>query len=94
MKNKSIDMKINIINNLINNYTWSTTDNKVYYRFENGKDLWINDINHLTYIVNSVNGKIIIQIGTDKKYVIEYVNDFLIELHNEQEKFRLLADSN
>ena len=87
-------MNIEIINNLINDSTWSTRDNKAVYRFENGKDVYINNNTHYNYAINYTNDKIVIMLGVTKKYYVNYINDFKLELYNTNEKFTLMPESN
>ena len=85
-------MNIKTINNLINDSTWADPENRIVYNFSNGKDLTINGRDHLHYFIKGVNKKIEIQIGDETRYLIEYINDFTLELHNEQETIRLIPD--
>jgi hypothetical protein len=85
-------MNIKTINTLINNSSWADPESRIVYNFSNGKDLSINGKDHLNYFIKAVNKKIEIQIGDEKRYIIEYVNDFSIKLHNEKETIRLRPD--
>lgn len=85
-------MNIKTINSLINNSVWSDPESRIVYDFSNGKDLSINGQNHLNYFIERINKKVEIQIGDEKRYLIEYVNDFNLKLYNEKEVIRLKPD--
>jgi hypothetical protein len=85
-------MNINTINSLINNSSWTDFENRIVYNFSNGKDLEINGQNHLNYLIRCANNEIKIQLGEEKTYSVEYVNDFNIKLHNGKETIRLMPD--
>ena len=80
------------INKLINNSVWSDPESKVSYNFSNEHELTINGQNHLNYFIKCVNKKIEIQIGDEKRYLIEYVNDFTLKLHNGKETIKLMPE--
>jgi hypothetical protein len=86
-------MDIEIINSLINDSTWSTKDNTAVYRFVNGKDVYINGNNHCNYAINYVNKRIVMLLGVSKKYYVNFINDFTLELFNTKEKFRIMPES-
>ena len=79
-------MKISIIHSLINNSTWNTAENNLIYKFENGKDLWINGNNHMEYSLKWKKNKVQIQLENDKKYFVEFVNDFTLNFYNDSER--------
>lgn len=86
-------MDIEIINSLINDSTWSTKDNNAVYRFENGKDVYINGNAHCNYAINYDNKRIVMLMGVSKKYYVNYINDFTLELFNTREKFMIMPES-
>jgi hypothetical protein len=89
-------MNIEIINSLINDSTWSTLDNAAIYKFANGKDVYINGNTHYDYSINYniSNNRIVMIMGAVKKYYINFINDFTLELYNSNEKFRIRPESN
>ncbi len=72
---------------MINDSTWKSIDKKTVYKFFNGNSLSINGKNHSHYSINSRNDKLELQLGLEKKYNIEYVNDFILKLKNDNESF-------
>ncbi len=86
-------MNIEIINSLINDSTWSTIDNKAVYKFVNGKDVYINGNTHCNYFINYKDNRIVIVLGIAKKYYVNYINDFTLELYNDKEKFKIMPES-
>jgi hypothetical protein len=84
---------IEVINRLIDDSTWSTIDTNEVYKFENGKDVCINENVRYEYVLNYSNNRIVILLGESKKYYVNYINDFTIELYNTKEKFRLMPAS-
>jgi len=76
-----------IIKCMINDSTWKSIDKKTVYKFFNGNSLSINGKNHSHYSINSRNDKLELQLGLEKKYNIEYVNDFILKLKNDNESF-------
>jgi hypothetical protein len=83
---------IEIIKCMINNSTWKSPEKNIVYKFNNNKELLINGNNHLQYSLKTNNEKIELQIGHEKKYEIEYINDFVLKLHNGIESFRIMPD--
>jgi hypothetical protein len=85
-------MNIETIHGMINNSTWTDKASKRVYRFANGKDLSINGKNHLEYSLNTLDNKIILELGSEKKYFVDYVNDFNLWLSNGEEKFKIMPE--
>jgi hypothetical protein len=86
-------MNIEIINSLIHDSTWSTLDNTAVYRFVNGKDVYINGNTLCNYFINNIDNRIVIALGITKKYYVNYINDFTLELYNDKEKFKIMPES-
>ena len=86
------NMDINVIKCMIIDSTWNSPEKKVVYKFGNGNELSINGKNHLKYSINFNNNNIELQLGSEKKYNIEYVNDFVLKLYNNNESFRIMPD--
>jgi hypothetical protein len=72
---------------MINDSTWKCIEKKTVYKFFNGNSLSINGKNHSHYSINSKNDEIELKLGLEKKYNIEYVNDFILKLKNDKESF-------
>ena len=87
-----VGMDIGIINEVINNSTWISPESSNTFKFTNGKELCINGKNNLNYTLNIVDNKIVLQLGTNKSYYIDYVNDFFLWLYNNSEKFRIVPE--
>jgi hypothetical protein len=85
-------MNAEVINCMLNNSTWANPEDKNIYKFSNGKELSINGKSHFKYSLNSVEDKIIIQLGYKKEYYIKYINDFTLYLYNDEEKFRIIPE--
>lgn len=83
-------MNIEIIFQMINNSTWTSSNNKYVYNFINGRDLSINGQNHQEYSLNISDDKIILQLGSSYTYYVEYINDFNLHLYNAQERFKIM----
>ena len=92
LNDKSKESYMDIINSMLNDSTWTDLTKNQVYKFENGRDLWINGNNHLTYALNSSSGKVKIKLNNFEYYYVEYVNDFTLFLYNEKEKFRLMPE--
>jgi hypothetical protein len=86
-------MDIDIINTLLNDSTWSNTDNNYVYRFANGKEVYINNSTCCNYVLNYDKNRIVILMGVAQKYYVNYINDFTLELFNTKEKFRIMPES-
>jgi hypothetical protein len=87
-----VPVNIEIINKMINNSTWICPKSSNTFKFTNGKDLSINGKNHLNYTLTAVDNKIVIQIGSNKSYYVDYVNDFNLYLYNSNEKFWIVPE--
>jgi hypothetical protein len=87
-------MNISTIDSLLNDSTWSTTDNNLIYKFSNGKDLWINGNNHLKYSLKRKNKKVQIRLDNEKEYFVEFIDDFTLYFYNEKERIVIMPESN
>lgn len=85
-------MDIKTIQCMLNNSTWFSPEKRVVYSFSGGDNISINGNPHFHYTINSHNDNIEIQIGYEKKYKIEYINDFILKLHNSTDSFRLMPE--
>ena len=92
LNNKPQIKKVDVINSMLNDSTWADKTKNQVYKFENGRDLWINGINHLTYVLNFTSGKVKIKLNNFDYYYVEYVNDFTLYLYNEKEKIRIMPE--
>lgn len=77
---------------MLNNSTWVSPEIKSVYSFVSGCEMYINGQNFFHYSINLHNDKIELKIGTEKKYNIEYVNDFILKLYNSTESFRIMPE--
>jgi len=82
-------MEIEIIKGMINNSSWVNPENQTIYMFAGKNELYINGENHLRYLVKRCNKQIIIKLGSPKWYFVEYVNDFNLQIYNDEETFRI-----
>lgn len=82
-------MKIEVIKGMINNSTWIDPEKNTIYKFANENHLVIDGTNHIKYRVKKNNNKVVIQLGSAKKYFVEYVNDFILNIYNRDEKFMI-----
>ena len=92
LNNAFKEANIDIVNAMINNSTWSDLEKRKVYKFENGRDLWINGNKHLTYVLDSTGDKVKIKLGAIGFYFVEYVNDFTLYLYNDKEQFKLMPE--
>lgn len=82
-------MEIEIIKGMINNSTWVNPENQTIYKFTGKNELYINGENHMRYLLKRCNNQVVIKLGSQKKYFVEYVNDFKLEIYNDKEIFRI-----
>lgn len=80
-------MAIEIIKKMITNSTWIDPQKQVIYKFSENNQLCINGKNHLQYLVKKRNNQVVLQLGSAQMYVIEYVNDFILQVYSNEEKF-------
>jgi hypothetical protein len=85
-------MERETIERMITNSTWNSPEKKTVYKFVDGNILSINGKNHSHYSINSGNDKIELKLSPEKTYNIEYVNDFILKLSNNNESFRIMPD--
>ena len=82
-------MKIDVIKGMIKDSTWIDPERHTVYKFANENHLVIDGSNHIKYKVKRSNNRIVIQLGSAKKYFVEYVNDFILNIYNHEEKFMI-----
>jgi len=82
-------MKTEIIKSLINKPTWVNPENQTIYKFSSKNELYINGENHLRYLLKRCNNQIVIKLGSQKRYFVEYVNDFNLQIYNDEEIFKI-----
>jgi hypothetical protein len=85
-----MEAKIDTIRKMIDDSTWRSTDQKYIYTFITGNKLMVNDKKHFAYYLRSVNKRVQIQLGSDKKYSVEYIDDFTLDFINENGRVRLM----
>ena len=83
-------MKIETIKGMIDNSIWIDPENKNIYEFSIENNLIINGKNHQCYMLKNFKNQIVIVLGTKHKYFIEYVNDFSLQIHNDEEVFTII----
>jgi hypothetical protein len=83
---------IEIINRVIDNSVWISPESSNTFKFAKGRELIINDKNNLNYTLSTIDNKIVMQLGTNKRYYIDYVDDFTLCLYNGSEKFRIVPE--
>jgi hypothetical protein len=77
---------------MINNSTWIDPEHNRVFRFANDQHLSINGKNHLFYSLQSAENKIVLKLGPTDSYYVDYVNDFVLHLYNNDEKFRITPE--
>ena len=77
---------------MLNNSIWNCPEKKAIYKFVEGNILFVNGKNHFQYSINSHKDKIELQIGSEKTYNIEFVNDFILRVFNNNESFRIMPE--
>ena len=82
-------MDISIIKGMINNSTWVDPENKTIYKFAENNELFINGKNHLHYALKKFKNQIVIKLGSKQACFVEYVNDFNLQIYNDEEIFRI-----
>ena len=85
-------MNVETIKGMLSNSTWKDNENRTIYQFSNERDLSINGKNHLQYSISSIHGKALMHIGPDKKYTVEYINDFILKLYSNSEQLSLMPE--
>lgn len=83
-------MKIETIKGMINNSTWIDPKSKDIYEFSVNNNLFINGQNHQRYILKNFKNQIVIELGSKHKYFVEYINDFNLQIHNNEEMFTII----
>jgi len=78
--------------NMIINSTWKNHEKSNIYKFITGNMLSINGRNNLQYSVNINIDKIELLMGSEKRYYVEYVNDFTLKLYNNDESFNIMPE--
>ena len=82
-------MKKEIIKGMTSNSIWVDHENQTIYKFSGNNELFINGKNHLQYLLKRCNNQVVIKLGTKQKYYVEYVNDFNLNIYNDEEIFRI-----
>ena len=85
-------MNAETIKTMISNSTWNSNEKKTVYNFVSENAISINGKSHIPYSLNLQNDKLVLQIGTEFLYNIEYVNDFKLRLYNNSESFSIIPD--
>lgn len=83
-------MIVEIVKGMISNSTWIDPDSKVLYTFSNDKELCINGTNKLHYSIRKKSNQVVLKLGAKQTFQIEYVNDFHLNVYNDETKFRLI----
>jgi hypothetical protein len=82
-------MEIETIMRMLNNSTWINSEKQTIYKFSKDNQLSIDGKNHIQYALKKRNNQIVIKLGSEKKYVVEYVCDFMLQIHGDEEKFMI-----
>lgn len=82
-------MEIEIITRMLNNSTWIDPKKQTVYKFSENNQLFINGKNHIQYAVKKRNNQVVIKLGSSKPFVVDYVCDFILNIHNNDEKFMI-----
>jgi hypothetical protein len=85
-------MEKQIIKSMLNDSTWKSPEKKDFYKFVNGDVLLVNGKDQFSYSIDSQNNKIVLQLGSEKTYSIEYVDDFNLKIFNNIESFSITPD--
>ena len=85
-------MKIEIIKRMIHNSTWVDTKKGTIYKFSENNQLSINGKNHIQYALKKRNNQILINLGSSKTYVVDFVCDFILNIHSNDEKITIIPD--
>lgn len=82
-------MEINIIKAMIHNSTWIDSQKGTVYKFSENNQLSIDGKNHIQYALKKRNNQILIKLGPSKPFVVDYVCDFILNIHSNDEKFMI-----
>jgi len=82
-------MEIEIITRMLNNSTWIDPNKQTVYKFSDKNQLFINGKNHIQYELKERNNQVVIKQGSSKMFVVDYVCDFILNIHNNDEKFMI-----
>lgn len=77
---------------MLNNSTWVSKDNNTTFKFSNGNTLSINGKNNSHYSLSLTGKEIVIQLGAEKSYYVNYIDDFTLCLYNHNEKYRITPE--
>lgn len=82
-------MELEIIKGMISNSTWIDPGKQNVYKFSDNNQLFINGKNHIQYALKKRNNQIVIKLGSSKTFVVDYVCDFILNIHSNNEKFMI-----
>jgi hypothetical protein len=85
-------MNVETIKSIINNSIWSSIEKMTIYNFVSDSVISINGQSHLEYSLYEHNDKVELQIGSEGKYIVEYISDFTLRLYNNYESFSIMPD--
>jgi hypothetical protein len=85
-------INIETIHSVIDNSTWVSNNQSSIFKFGKGNDLSINGKEKKPYSLSYDHDKIVMQMGTEESYYIDYVNDFILNFYNGNDKFRLTPE--
>jgi hypothetical protein len=75
---------------IINNSIWNNSNYGLSYKFQNGKDLWINGNAHFTYEIVIENNRLILKFSPNgQDFYIELINGETLNLKDEKQHFEL-----
>lgn len=92
IEEKEVTMEINIIKGMIHNSTWIDTQKGTIYSFSENNQLSIDGKNHIQYELEKRNNQFSIKLGSSKMYVVDYVCDFILNIHSNDERFTISPD--
>jgi hypothetical protein len=85
-------MEKQIIESMLYDSTWESPEKKDFYKFVNGNILIVNGKDQFSYSIKSQNNKIVLQMSSKETFTIEFVNDFILNIFNNSESFRIIPD--
>jgi hypothetical protein len=85
-------MNKDTIYNMISNSTWVCKDNHNVFKFSSGNSLSINGKNHLQYSLIHLENRIVIQMGAEESYYVDFIDDFTLCFYNNNERFRITPE--
>jgi len=79
-----------IVKGMICNSTWIDPDSKVIYTFSDEQELCINGKQKLPYSISQKRSQVLLKMGEQQTYKVDYVNDFHLDIYNEETRFKLI----